>query len=173
LSESSTSSLLKAADRKVRIAGFHCEQLEHYLRCEPRTKCVPISIQAHFEGIVVSVIAAIDQVAQAVNSALSLHAKPHELTVKAFSAISELSVVEWFNDPIGQDLRSIRVRIVHYSYTKDFLGVDFKIEEARKPYPGSRDLLIYSREAVGYAERLRKFIPLIKERIKRGEAGSD
>lgn len=173
MSESSTSSLLEAADRKVRIAAFHCEQLERYLSSEPRSECVSISIQAHFEGIVVSVIAAIDQVAQAVNAALGLRAKPEELMEKTFSAIDDLpGVVEWYNDPIGRDLRSIRTKIVHYSYTKDFRGVEFNIQEATQPYPGPRDLTSYSRKAVAYGKGLREIIPSIKSRIEQRDAAA-
>lgn len=108
------SPLLQAAERKVRIAAFHRSQLEKYLRGEPRSKDVPIPIQAHFEGVVVSVMAAVDQVAQAVNSALCLRATPGELVEKTFSMIGDVpGVGEWYQEQIGRDLRSIRTKIVH------------------------------------------------------------
>jgi hypothetical protein len=56
----------EAARRKIHVATYHVDCLREALNAENflrRRSVPPIPIQAHFEGVVVSVIAAIDQVA--------------------------------------------------------------------------------------------------------------
>lgn len=63
---------IDAAHRKISIAAFHCVQLKHALaNCSPPHDGRPdIPVQAFFEGAVVAAVSAIDQIAQAANSAL-------------------------------------------------------------------------------------------------------
>jgi hypothetical protein len=76
---------LEAACRKRGIAAFNLRRLKELLNPADPPEQLSIEIQAHFEGVVISVIAAVDQVAQAVNHALNLRAKPDDLVAKAFN----------------------------------------------------------------------------------------
>lgn len=72
---------IDAAHRKIRIAEFHLGQLNALLNLgqDPFSERPQIPVQAHFEGVVVATGAAIDQVAQAANSAWKLGLKPSDL----------------------------------------------------------------------------------------------
>ena len=81
---------LIAARRKIEIAEFHYARLQNELRSAPSaSKAMPsIPIQAYFEGAILSVIAAIDQVAQAINSSLKLGLKSEEKVSVAFATLA-------------------------------------------------------------------------------------
>ena len=108
----------EAAERKVAIARFHATELVRALEEDAESiepgPSIPVRVQ--FEGTIKSVVAAIDQVAQGVNSGLGLWLKPNKLFKGAFGAIVEVpGVVAWVGKPIGRDLRIIRSRMVHYA----------------------------------------------------------
>ena len=113
-----------AARRKDLIAKYHLEELSRCLADAPKPKPndprPTIPIQAHFEGIVISVVAAVDQVAQAINKDCDLGAAPGDLFDKAYGNLAPkiLRLKDWCEKPIGRDLRRIRTRIVHYQYKK-------------------------------------------------------
>jgi hypothetical protein len=69
---------LHAADRKILMAAFHLDAVQETLGDDdsPSTLDLPIPIQAHFEGIMYSQIAAADQVAEAVNRGFELGLAP-------------------------------------------------------------------------------------------------
>src|SRR4051794_36390766 len=104
---------LVAARRKVEIAAYHADCLDRELNAAsgPVGLAPSIPVQAHFEGVVVSVMAAVDQIAQAVNKTFGLRLPPHQLVEKAFTAAREKvpSLSGWYEDPLGVDLRRIRV----------------------------------------------------------------
>ena len=70
----SWSDYVDAVQRKAAIANFHCDQLRLALAdCKaPHDGRPDIATQAFLEGVVVAAVSAIDQVAQAANSALRL-----------------------------------------------------------------------------------------------------
>src|SRR5215471_7828052 len=102
------SDCVDAARRKLEIATFHYERLRESLsEAAAASAPPPIPIQAFFEGVVFSVVAAIDQVAQAANEALGLKLSPEQLFEGAYKEIElrVASVKEWRSNPLGVDLR--------------------------------------------------------------------
>lgn len=151
--------LLEAASRKVDLAEYHLACLATSLMQPPVSdKQPPVPVQAHFEGVVVCVLAAIDQVAQAVNSACGLHLRTADLVERAFAraSLEVPDVAKWFKDPIGRDLRRVRTRMVHYSYAKLPNLSQWLVEDAGTEYTGSREVLEYARAAVRYGHELRQ-----------------
>ena len=160
---------IEAANRKLEIAAYHKEQLGEAVRgyAAQSDQPPPIAVQAHFEGVVVSVMAAMDQVAQAVNSAWELGLKPTNLVEKAFRILAERipAVADWFGEYIGVDLRRIRTRMIHYSYSKTPQGESWVVESANPKYSGSRELVAYITSAVEHGKHLNKLLPLIKNEL--------
>jgi hypothetical protein len=167
-------SYLDAAERKVAIGEYHVVRLIAELKGgRSQDGRPPIPIQAHFEGVVIAVMAAVDQVAQATNVACGLHLKPQELVSGAFERLgAEVATIrEWFNDPLGLDLRQIRTRMAHYSYEKRPRRWCWVIEEANPRYLGTRELGPYARNALEYGRRLVGELPQIRRCLERGQAG--
>lgn len=160
---------IDAAKRKVAIADFHADRLEHVLDKTESDKGLlpPIPVQAHFEGVIVSVMAAVDQVAQAVNSGLGLCLDQGELVSQSFSKLGAVmpELKSWFEDPLGLDLRRIRVRIIHYSYSKTRRGIAWQVESAGTEYSESRWLLDYAKAAVKYGRQLETLLSRISKHI--------
>ncbi len=164
---------IDAAHRKIDIAAFHCDQLKLVLsQCySPFTSPPPIPVQAFFEGTVVATVSAIDQVAQAANSALDLSLGSGDLFDGASPEIESRvpAFKGWREQPIGLDLRRLRTRMVHYSYTKSSNG-DFtwQVETANSNYTGARDLSAYAEAAVAYGREL----GVIADELKQSLAAS-
>jgi hypothetical protein len=160
---------VEAARRKLAIAAYHADALEKQHFPEPgSSKDMPtISVQAHFEGVIVSVISAVDQVAQAINSALRLRLKTDKLVEDAFNRLAESApeIGSWYSESIGRDLRRIRVRMVHYRYFKNEQFDGWVVESAGTDFQGPRELIAYARNAVEYGERLGSLLPLIEAKI--------
>lgn len=159
---------LDAAKRKIKIAEFHLHHLKAELEVATQDENPPpIPIQAYFEGVVLSVIAAIDQVAQAANYGFSLHLNSGNLVEKAFAAlIVEIPGLQtWYNNTFGVDLRRIRTRMAHYSYEKTPLALVWVIESANSGYTGSRDLKSYAETALKYGIELTRNTPIIDEKL--------
>jgi hypothetical protein len=168
-----------AARRKDLIARYHLENLRRLLHPVAKPDASgspPIDVQAHFEGLVISVMAAVDQVAQAINSKLCLRARPDELFEKAYGKLAPVipKLQDWRERPIGRDLRRIRTRIVHYSYAKLPLGPEsppegWKVEDAGVGYdaPGMRELESYGEAAVRHADELINLLPAIDAELRR------
>lgn len=169
---------LDAARRKIQIAVFHRDCLEGALTSVGRTGALmpPIPIQAHFEGVLFSIMAAVDQVAQATNKALGMRLPPGELISKAFSALGEKlpAVQAWFNDKIGRDLRIIRTRAMHYSYDKKSEQVRWEVESTgeTRDYAGDRDLLSYATAGVEYGQRLAALLDTIAKNLSEGNVAT-
>jgi hypothetical protein len=162
---------LEAARRKIAVASYHVDCLGDALKVGgiPRRSAPPIPIQAHFEGVIVSVMAAVDQVAQAANSGLQLHLSPARLFEGAFGRLGKLcpEIQTWVANPIGPDLRRIRTRIVHYSYKKTPQGLFWVVESADSAYTGSRELLDYATSALDFGKRMIEMLPQIEIEIAR------
>jgi len=160
---------LNAAKRKIGIAEFHYQQLKLQLAATEvqSENPPPIPIQAYFEGVVTSIIAAIDQVAQAANYGLSLHLKNGNLVEKGFAAlITEIPGLQtWYSNNFGIDLRRIRTRMVHYSYKKMPLALVWTVESTDSKYTGSRDLGIYADKALKYGLELATNFPIIEQKL--------
>jgi hypothetical protein len=163
---------LEAALRKHEITAYHFTQLKEVLNPAKPPQRLTVPIQAHFEGVVLSAMAAVDQVAQAVNSALGLGLSASNLVQRAFGTISPSlpQVREWYENPLGRDLRSIRTKMVHYSYSKTPQPprLQWEIQRAsNNAYAGSRELVAYSSAAVQYINKLAALIPTIGDELRR------
>jgi hypothetical protein len=127
-------------------------------------------VQAHFEGVVIAVMAAVDQVAQAANSAWSLQLQPSETVKGAFAQLGAYhpDVKAWYENPIGRDLRRIRTRMAHYAYAKLPAGPRWTVEVGHNEYPSPRDLGRYALDAVAYCEALVQLLDDIEKTLARG-----
>ena len=168
---------IDAAKRQCLIAEYHVRSLEEKLGTPDRGHdAPPIPVQAHFEGVIVSVMAVVDKVAQAANSALVLSLNQGELVSGAMAELGRQlpGVKDWFEKPIGLDLRRIRVRIIHYFYVKALhpAGPQWQVESAGTGYTGSRELLSYSQAAVAYGTALSALIPAIEAHLDERVASS-
>lgn len=162
-------SCLNAASRKIGIAEFHLEQLRIELAATPvqNENPPPIPIQAYFEGVVSSVISAIDQVAQAANYGFSLRLNNGNLVEKGFAAlIAEIPQLQtWYGNSLGIDLRRLRRLIVHYSYEKKPLIITWTVESVGSKYTGSRDLETYADKALKYGLELTTNLSAIEQKL--------
>ena len=149
---------LDAARRKAAISAYFSDRLAKANReVEQPGTPPPTPIQAYFEGVVIASMAAVDQVAQGINEKLVLRLDTDKLVNGAFAKAGEAlpEVERWFNDPIGRDLRKIRTRIVHYSYSKSIdTGCRWLVEGADTSYKGSRELVDYAKAAADYVAHL-------------------
>lgn len=156
----------EAAGRKVGIAAYHESVLREVVQpVSDLETAPPIRVQAHFEGVVVSAVAAIDQIAQDANAQLRLGLAPEGLVRGVFEVLGKTlpSVRARYEKPLGRDLRRIRTRIVHYTYTKSPTDSPrWSVESAGTGYEGSRELVAYAQAAVRYAEELRSLLPAIE-----------
>ena len=171
-----------AARRKDLIAKYHLEELSRRLAdaLEPKPNDFrpAIPIQAHFEGIVISVMAAVDQVAQAINEECDLKASPSDLFDKAYGnvALEIPRLKDWCEKLIGRDLRRIRTRVLRYQYTKLPLSEGqgdpegWQVEDAGVGY-GPRQLIAYGKAAVLHADELIDLIPAVQSAIGRERRG--
>jgi hypothetical protein len=110
---------------------------------------------------------------QAVNSAWQLHLNSSNLVQKAFTTLAEHlpEISDWFSEQIGRDLRRLRVRMVHYAYTKMPQGPRWIVESAGTGFSGSRELVAYASSAIEYGERLRRLLSRIEQEVA-NRAGS-
>lgn len=165
--------LLEAARRKFEIAR---DALNELMRILPPKRSMdpaqapdqpPVAVQRNFESIIGSAVAAIDQVAQATNSALRLRAKPQELFDKAFGELSRSvpALGKWRDRRLGVDLRRIRVKAFHYHYGKRFSGM-WEVQDTGAGYLGNRELPEYSQAVVRYIEKLVSFLPQIEMALR-------
>jgi len=176
---------IDAAHRKIAIVSFHRGQLKAVLaEYGGSFDALPtIPIQAHFEGTIVATVSAIDQVAQAVNSALGLGLGSDRLFEGASAEIETMipRFREWREQPIGLDLRRLRVRMVHYSYDKSPNGeLQWVVEPANEGYAGPRDLASYADAAVAYggelgviADELERKLAVRDKELKELNGGTD
>lgn len=167
---------IDAARRQCSISQYHLSCLRTQLRPPaPGQDAPPIPVQAHFEGVVVSAMAAVDKIARATNSGLSLSLNQGELVTGAMAELGRRigSVKSWFESPIGRDLRRIRVRIIHYAYAKtpDPVKRQWLVETAGAEYAGSRALLDYASAAVEYGAVLSALLPKIEARLRAEKGG--
>lgn len=149
---------LDAAERKIKIAAYHLEHLNQVLVSSKDVgdNLPSIAVQAHFEGVVVSVIAAIDQVVYVAKSAFGL----------PLSQVDIPEVKIWYENKLGVDLRCIRVRMVHYSYKKKPLNIVWVVEPVEQSkYAGSRELAPYASAALEYGIALCALFPQIKQLV--------
>jgi hypothetical protein len=160
--------LLFAAERKLRISEYHLEQLRRELSSpELQGDAVPpIPVQAHFEGVLVTLPSAENQLAEAAKIALGLDLPEGRVLKGGMQQLGRLvpEIRVWSGHEIVKDLRHIRNRIIHYCYLKDPEARDhrWRVESADTHFAGSRELLAYASAAVEHGRRLLPHLPLIE-----------
>lgn len=137
---------LTAARRKVQIAEYHLKCLRSALTASKRLNELSVPVQAHFEGVLYSVIAVSKQVDQATE----------HRSMKIFRRKLEA----WQQEPIFEDVRLVRNMATHEYYRKTPTGPTLEVQEPRTPYGGPRALDVYSEAACDHLHRL---LPLLDE----------
>jgi hypothetical protein len=155
---------LKAANRKIEIAGYHLQRLLPLLDASPgedENGFPPLCVQAHFEGVLFSILAAANQVEEAIKRARKLNEKCRRCTIRAVS-ISRLE--DWFFCPLVDDLRWVRNRATHAYYDKTRNGGRWFVQRRRgkAPYEGSREIGDYCRSAVDQGRQLVALMPEVQ-----------
>jgi hypothetical protein len=116
---------------------------------------VSVPVQAHFEGVLYSIIAASDQVGAALDARCGEDGWKQTLG-KVLSQMPptprQEKLIQWDQGPVMRDVRALRVQATHHHYEKYPL-VDRPRPSARdgEGYKGSRHLLDYCRVAVQHA----------------------
>ena len=115
-----------AIDRKRRIAGYHFDCLTKLVpEAQPQSP-VPVPIQAHFEGLIMSVIACADQIATGLWSVSGVGVERGGLDATFREPLPEIILESehlmdvqkmWFDAAI-QDIREVRRRAAHVYYDK-------------------------------------------------------
>jgi hypothetical protein len=166
--------LTHAAARKIAIAEYHQQRLVIELEAAARSSIdsiPPIPVQAHFEGVVIAVMAAVDQTAAAVNQALNLRLPQRELVKGAFGELGQRlpAIRSWYSEDIYADVRELRVRVIHYSYAKNPGAPRWVVESVGSPYQYSRDLLDYATAASQHGRRLGELLDNVEAELARGQ----
>jgi hypothetical protein len=143
------------------IARFHLDGLQKLLHqnAEVCSDVPPVPVQAYFDGVVISVNAAIELVTQAIHTLPPLVRPPGTL-----ESLPK-DVADWYSEPFREDLRRMRNRITHFSYVKAPEGLNWTVQFVGSTWRGSRELLSYARCAVEYGERLESLLPQIEAEI--------
>ena len=165
---------IEAARRKIRIAEYHQGALNVSLVPAADELMPPIAVQASFEGVIISVVAAMDQVAQAANYAWGIGASPGDLFAKASAAIEGKipAFGSWLANPIGRDLRRLRTKIVHYSYVKESVaGREWHVQGTGIQYDGSRELVAYVDDVLAHGAELIRLADEV-EQVMRSDVGA-
>jgi hypothetical protein len=154
---------LNSLHRKLQVAKYHLDQLALAAKTglhEP----IPIPLQAHFEGVLTSVVAASDKLAEVINIMLSLgirNATIKKLLIKILQRGDPLPdwylpLKTWHEAPIAADVRAIRNLAVHHHYRKSSRGLSLEVQlppHTQAPYSGSRELVAYCTAVVQHANQ--------------------
>jgi hypothetical protein len=166
---------LDAVERKLQIAQFHKERLSAELGCLREARgfddLPPITVQAHFEGVVTALMGAVDKVAEAAHKVAKLTGRlgegkkkwhNSELLERGLPFIGNLvpAIETWRNQPLLADMREVRRRAIHHVSTKRATP-EWAIESVGPGYNQSRELSNYAKACVNLGEQLRKLMPEI------------
>jgi hypothetical protein len=168
---------LQAARRKLGVARYHLEQLGEVLRGDPRPRVTP-AIQAHFEGVMTSLIAAGNQVSEGLKGAFELAIEEATLAKVLPRVPSDYrwrrTLEAWRTAPIARDLRQIRNLAMHHHYGKSPTGPRLEVQEppTGRPYGGPRDLIGYCTAALTHGEALEPILVEIEHSLARGRRGN-
>jgi hypothetical protein len=169
---------LFAAKRKIDVARYHLVQLcERLDRTSKPQALPPIPVQAHFEGVVVSITAAEEKVKEALRTAYGVSRDDEHKCKRLYNEFARKlpALAAWYANasPLLGDIREVRNLAIHQYYEKRPITaggpaagweVD-KPEETR--YEGPRELKEYSEAALLLGTVLRDLIPQIEELLRR------
>jgi hypothetical protein len=169
---------LYAAHRKVRVANYHLGKLLEALAKTPDV--VTIAVQAHFEGVIMSDVAASYGVAGAVNHGLRVGLKRRDVNLK--EVLDRVSpdcrgfrgLRRWHDAPIAADARAIRNLAAHHHYVKSPTGERIEVQPppGDAAYHGSRELVEYCSAVVDHLGRLEPLLDGLAERFGSSGASS-
>ena len=112
---------LDAARRKGEIAKYHLDELEQ-LADYPRPDGFPpmpsIPVQAHFEGVLISVIGTEEKLKEATKMRYGASTEKESEKVYHQLATAVHGLIDWFRNPLGEDIRCVRNLAVHAHYDK-------------------------------------------------------
>ncbi len=167
---------LFAARRKIDIARYHFSELcDHCGRALAQEELPPIPVQAHFEGVVVCVVAAEEKIKEALRSAYGVSRDDERECKRLYSAFARKlpAMAEWYSNALVADIRDVRNLAVHKHYEKNPVteGGPPPVWEVDKPektnYRGPRELRKYGQDAVDIGAALIGLIPQIEELLCR------
>lgn len=167
---------LFAAQRKIEIASYHLDELcERLGRLSEPHDLPPIPVQAHFEGVVVSIIASEEKVKEALRSAYRVDRENEKKCKRIYGKVARKlpALGEWFANAILGDIREVRNLAIHQHYEKRPVtaGGPVAIWEVDKPkrtnYGGPRELREYCRAGLAVGTTLSDLIPQIEELLRR------
>lgn len=173
--------LVSAATHKLDIAEIRhrrlLEQLDQYADDFP--PAVPLDVQEPFEGLLTAVVAAKQQLTDAI---LTAHGQSTDVDDRGRAVLrylrahhsSELeeAIRAWNSQPIVGDLTDIRNLAVHGAYEKRLRDGRWHVQEPRDgidPYK-PRDLKSYAIAVNDHAESLRNIIEHLTEELTKDEA---
>jgi len=136
---------------------------------------LPIPIQAHFEGVVVSVVAAEEKVKEALRTAYGVSRDDERECKRLYSefAAKVPALAAWYANPLVGDIRDVRNLAIHQYYEKKRItgGRPVPGREVDGPattsYTGPRELREYSRAALATGTTLFDLIPEIEKVLRR------
>lgn len=152
-----------AVRRKLEMAAFHLDALH-----ETSYK-LTVPFQAHFEGVLYSSDAAVDQLDAAVRRELAFTSSTAERAV-ALQAL--LGAIQAFNrQPIRTDARLLRNRATHHHYSKHPTRWDaIVVEPVQSSYRGSREIIEYSDNVVDQMNALERLADEFERVMARSSA---
>jgi hypothetical protein len=112
---------LFAAERKIRVACYHFDELSDRLDQPSKSQDLPpIPVQAHFEGVVVSIIAAEEKVKEAVRIAYGVRRKDEQKCRLLYKDVGRKlpKLGEWYANAFLGDIREVRNLAIHQYYEK-------------------------------------------------------
>ncbi|MEJ2010156.1 MAG: hypothetical protein P8Z30_18710 [Acidobacteriota bacterium] len=167
---------LIAAQRKIEIARYHfeelCKQLDQQGTVTP-TDAPPIPVQARFEGVVVSIIAAEEKVKEAIRRRYGVARKNSKKCESRYSKLGQQlpALRNWYEKPLLNDIQEVRNLAIHHHYEKmpsGLVGV-WKIDRPESSnYDGPRELRKYCQAAKSLGCELSSIIPQIEELLRQG-----
>lgn len=159
----SFSDYLTAIDRKLQIVRFHREQLVPLLDAPADLDAVmpPVPVQAHFEGVLRSLVAMFDQLVAGIADVMPGMPQPHRARssdvcsrLRCFASQPALETADLLEslhlNPLLSDARSIRNQATHAFYEKYTDNHGWYVEEPRylpdgvSPWSGERHLAPYT-----------------------------
>jgi gamma-glutamylcyclotransferase (GGCT)/AIG2-like uncharacterized protein YtfP len=169
---------LYAIERKIDIASYHFERLlDEYQDRAVLGNHPAISVQAHFEGILLAAAAVGDQLAELINLVLDLdlvNPVMDQVIPRLPKSRVRDRVVRWHNRPITADVRELRRLVAHHWSKKTPSGPVIEVQRVLKGhYSGPRDLMLYAEAVVEHLNDLREMLPDLEAHLSLGDPTPD
>ncbi|MGH7949100.1 MAG: hypothetical protein ACREQF_07750 [Candidatus Binataceae bacterium] len=150
---------LSAVGRKMEIAEYHLKRLIGLLNPCPQATSQgfpPVKVQAHFEGVLFSVKAAVDQI----TALLAVRLKCPYRRALARASETDPKLKDWMDDPLFTELNELRRLAAHHTYVKRPSGPEeaWAIEAVGSAYDGPRELAAYCSKVTSYGSRLLEIV---------------